>query len=118
MQKEMTELYKKHKVNPIGGCLPMLLQIPVFFALYTILSVAVELRGAPFILWITDLAGLDTLFGHIPSWFPRLAVSLWAAADCHGDYNGHPAEDDAIVSRPCPAEDDDAHANYIYIYVS
>ena len=72
MQKEMTELYKKHKVNPLGGCLPMLLQIPVFFALYTILSVAIELRGAPFILWITDLSGPDTLFRHIPSWFPLI----------------------------------------------
>ncbi|MFZ3122617.1 MAG: membrane protein insertase YidC [Thermodesulfovibrionales bacterium] len=72
MQKEMTELYKKHKVNPLGGCLPMLLQIPVFFALYKILSVAIELRGAPFMLWITDLAGPDTLFGHIPSWFPLI----------------------------------------------
>ena len=57
MQKEMTELYKKHKGKSHRGCLPMLLQIPVFFALYTILSVAVELRGAPFMLWITDLSG-------------------------------------------------------------
>lgn len=72
IQKETMELYKKHKVNPLGGCLPMLLQIPVFFALYKILSVAIELRGAPFILWITDLAGPDTLFGHIPSWFPLI----------------------------------------------
>ena len=72
MQKETMELYKKYKVNPLGGCLPMLLQIPVFFALYKILSIAIELRGAPFILWITDLAGPDTLFGHIPSWFPLI----------------------------------------------
>ena len=72
MQKETMELYKKHKVNPLGGCLPMLLQVPVFFALYNILSVAIELRGAPFMLWITDLAGPDTLFGHIPSWFPLI----------------------------------------------
>jgi len=72
MQKEMMELYKKHKVNPLGGCLPMLLQIPVFFALYKILSVAIELRGAPFMLWIKDLSGPDTLFGHIPSAFPLI----------------------------------------------
>jgi YidC/Oxa1 family membrane protein insertase len=72
MQKEMMELYKKHKVNPMGGCLPILLQIPVFFALYKILLIAIELRGAPFILWIKDLSAPDTLFGHIPSWFPLI----------------------------------------------
>ena len=65
MQQEMTELYKKHKVNPVGGCLPMLLQIPVFFALYKVLLVSIELRGAPFMLWITDLSAPDALFGHI-----------------------------------------------------
>jgi len=72
MQKEMMELYKKHKVNPLGGCLPMLLQVPVFFALYKILSIAIELRGAPFMLWIKDLSGPDTLFGHIPAAFPLI----------------------------------------------
>jgi YidC/Oxa1 family membrane protein insertase len=65
MQTEMMELYKKYKVNPMGGCLPMLLQIPVFFALYKVLFVSIELRGAPFILWITDLSAPDGLFGHI-----------------------------------------------------
>lgn len=72
LQKEMMELYKKHKVNPVGGCLPMLLQIPVFFALYKILMIAIELRGAPFMLWIKDLSAPDTLFGHIPSSFPLI----------------------------------------------
>ena len=61
-QKEMMELYKKHKVNPIGGCLPMLLQIPVFIALYNVLLKAIELRGAPFIFWITDLAIKDPYY--------------------------------------------------------
>ena len=75
MQAEMMELYKKYKVNPMGGCLPMLLQIPVFFALYKVLLIAIELRGAPFMLWITDLSGPDTLFGHLPSWIPLLAGS-------------------------------------------
>ncbi len=65
MQQEMMELYKKHKVNPVGGCLPMVIQIPVFFALYKVLLVAIELRGAPFMLWITDLSAPDSLFGHI-----------------------------------------------------
>lgn len=62
MQKEMMELYKKHKVNPVGGCLPMLLQIPVFIALYNVLAKAIELRGAPFALWITDLAVKDPYY--------------------------------------------------------
>jgi len=62
MQKEMTALYKKHKVNPIGGCLPMFLQIPVFIALFNVLQKAIELRGAPFILWITDLSLKDPYY--------------------------------------------------------
>ncbi|MBI4824320.1 MAG: membrane protein insertase YidC [Nitrospirae bacterium] len=62
MQTELSELYKKYKVNPMGGCLPMLLQIPVFFALYKILSVAIELRGAPFMLWVTDLSLKDPYY--------------------------------------------------------
>ncbi len=65
MQQETMELYKKHKINPVGGCLPMLLQVPFFFALFSILSTAIELRHAPFILWITDLAGPDNLIGHM-----------------------------------------------------
>jgi YidC/Oxa1 family membrane protein insertase len=69
-QAEMMGLYKKHKVSPLGGCLPMLLQIPVFLALYQVLLRAIELRGAPFMLWITDLSGPDTLFGHIPAMLP------------------------------------------------
>ncbi|MEW6054298.1 MAG: membrane protein insertase YidC [Nitrospirota bacterium] len=72
MQKETMELYKTHKVNPIGGCLPILLQIPVFFALYKILLIAIELRGAPFMLWIKDLAAPDSLFGHIPAAIPLI----------------------------------------------
>jgi len=72
LQKEMMEIYKKHKVNPVGGCLPMLLQIPVFFALYKILMIAIELRSAPFMLWIKDLSAPDTLFGHIPPGFPLI----------------------------------------------
>ncbi|SUZ54219.1 uncharacterized protein METZ01_LOCUS7073 [marine metagenome] len=61
LNKEMMELYRKNKVNPLGGCLPLLLQIPVFFALYSSLSSAVELRHAPFIFWIGDLSQPDGL---------------------------------------------------------
>jgi len=62
LQKEVTELYKKHKVNPVGGCLPMLLQIPIFLALYNVLLNAIELRGAPWILWIKDLSAKDPYY--------------------------------------------------------
>ena len=70
MQKEMMALYKREKANPIAGCLPILLQIPVFFALYKVLFVTIEMRHAPFIGWIHDLSapdplGLLTLFGFV-----------------------------------------------------
>jgi len=61
---ETMALYKKYKVNPAAGCLPLLIQIPVFFALYNVLLNAIELRGSPF-LYIKDLSAADTLFGHV-----------------------------------------------------
>jgi YidC/Oxa1 family membrane protein insertase len=61
-QQEMINLYKTYKVNPVGGCLPMVIQIPVFFALYKVLLQTIELRHAPFMLWITDLSAPDRLF--------------------------------------------------------
>lgn len=61
LQQKTVELYRKEGINPLGGCWPMLLQIPVFFALYRVLSTSVELRGAKF-LWIKDLTQPDTLF--------------------------------------------------------
>ena len=62
MNEEMIDLYRKHKVNPMGGCLPMLLQIPVFIALYHALFFSIELRGAPFIGWIKDLSVADPYY--------------------------------------------------------
>ena len=62
INQETMELYKKHGVNPFGGCLPMLIQIPIFIALYNALASSVELWHAPFALWITDLSAPDTLF--------------------------------------------------------
>ena len=62
MNMEIMALYKTYKVNPVGGCLPMLLQMPVFFALYRMLYEAIELRHAPFFGWITDLSAPDRLF--------------------------------------------------------
>ena len=62
MNQEMMSLYKTYKVNPLGGCLPMLIQIPFFFALYRVLMAAIELRHAPFMLWINDLSAPDRLW--------------------------------------------------------
>ena len=62
MSQAMMELYQKEKINPISGCLPMLVQMPVFLALYWTLMESVELRHAPWLLWITDLAAMDQYF--------------------------------------------------------
>jgi YidC/Oxa1 family membrane protein insertase len=71
LQRETMELYRTHKVNPLGGCLPMVVQIPIFYALYVALSVSVEIQNAPFIcfgrlfgvdLWICDLAAHDPTY--------------------------------------------------------
>jgi YidC/Oxa1 family membrane protein insertase len=82
-QQAMMDLYKKEKVNPASGCLPILVQIPVFFALYKVLFVTIEMRHAPFFGWIKDLSAPDptsifNLFGLIP-WDPPLflMVGIW-----------------------------------------
>ncbi len=62
LNKEIMALYKKYKINPVGGCLPMFLQIPVFIALYEVLYACIELRHAPFILWIQDLSAHDPYY--------------------------------------------------------
>ncbi len=83
MNQEMMDLYKKEKVNPASGCLPILIQIPVFFALYKVLFVTIEMRHAPFFGWILDLSAPDpttvfNLFGIIP-WTPPefLMIGIW-----------------------------------------
>jgi YidC/Oxa1 family membrane protein insertase len=69
LNREMVDLYKRNHVNPLGGCLPMAVQLPVFFGLYEALLNAIELRHAPFIGWIRDLSAPDCL--HL-SWFPLI----------------------------------------------
>ena len=66
MNAAMMELYKTEKINPLGGCLPIVVQIPVFIALYWVLLASVEMRHAPWLGWIHDLAAPDTLFGIVP----------------------------------------------------
>jgi YidC/Oxa1 family membrane protein insertase len=82
-QQAMMELYKKEKINPMSGCLPIALQIPVFFALYKVLFVTIEMRHAPFFGWIQDLAAPDptslfNLFGLLPIDLPQfLMIGVW-----------------------------------------
>ncbi|MFN0218828.1 MAG: membrane protein insertase YidC [Hyphomicrobium sp.] len=82
-QKEMFELYRKEKINPLAGCWPILLQIPVFFALYKVLFVTIDMRHAPFFGWIKDLSAPDptslfNLFGLLPYAVPEfLHIGVW-----------------------------------------
>jgi YidC/Oxa1 family membrane protein insertase len=62
LQQEMMELYKKYNVNPFSGCLTLIIQMPIFFALYQILTNSISLKGAPFILWIKDLSEKDPYY--------------------------------------------------------
>ena len=109
IQQEMLDLYKREKVNPAAGCLPIFLQIPVFYALYKVLTVSVEMRHQPFYLWIRDLSAPDpltpvNLFGLLPFDPPGflaigilpilLGVTMWL------QFRLNPAPMDAV---PCTA---------------
>jgi YidC/Oxa1 family membrane protein insertase len=83
MQQGMMELYKREKVSPVSGCLPVLVQIPIFFALYKVILTSIELRHAPFFGWVKDLSAPDptslfNLFGLIPWEVPQfLLIGVW-----------------------------------------
>ncbi len=85
LQKELMELYKREKINPIAGCLPILIQIPVFFALYKVIFITIEMRHAPFFGWVRDLSAPDptnifNLFGLLPfdpTLLPVIGAFLW-----------------------------------------
>jgi YidC/Oxa1 family membrane protein insertase len=86
-QKETMALYQREKINPVAGCLPILVQIPVFYSLYKVLYVTIEMRHAPFFGWIHDLSGRDTtniwtLFGLIP-WDPSTAPLIGNLISAH-----------------------------------
>ena len=90
-QQEMMQLYRTEKVNPAAGCLPVLLQIPVFFALYKVLFIDIAMRHAPFCGWITDLGQADptsilNLFGLLPystAVFPDFLILGWPIDGLH-----------------------------------
>ena len=99
-QQETMDLYKKNGVNPMGGCIPMLIQLPFLYAFYRVLSVAIEMRGAGW-LWIADLSQPEHFAIHF---LPIVMIA----------YQLHDAEDDADGGRrPQPAESHAVHAAHV-----
>ena len=103
LQQEMMALYKREKVNPMSGCLPILVQIPVFFALYKVLFVTIEMRHMPFYGWIQDLSRtrsqlvLFNLFGLLPYDVPSfLMIGAWPIA---WGINVYPTETESSTNR-------------------
>ena len=97
MQQAMMELYKTEKINPLGGCLPILVQIPVFIALYWVLLGSVELRGTPF-MWLPDLSKPDMLFGKL--WFlPLGPLPILMAASMFLQTKLNPKPTDPLQAR-------------------
>jgi YidC/Oxa1 family membrane protein insertase len=101
MSQETMKVYKEAGVNPLGGCLPMLLQMPVFIALFNVLKYTIELRNAPFVGWITDLSQQEVLF-HLPITLPLLGdafsllpilmgLSMFAQSKLGGSPTGGPS---------------------------
>ena len=114
-QQALMELYKKEKINPLAGCLPILIQIPVFFALYKVLFVTIEMRHAPFFGWIKDLSAPDpttlfNLFGLIPFDPTRAAgdrpvPASRRLADHHGHHDVGADEAEPGAARPDAGDD-------------
>ena len=96
LQKSMMALYKKEGVNPMSGCLPILVQIPVFFAFYKILFVTLEMRHMPFYGWINDLSDRGSNFSIQPFWINPLGSTFfsanWCVANNYGNHNVYSAE--------------------------
>ena len=114
-QQALMELYKKEKINPLAGCLPILVQVPVFFALYKVLFISIEMRHAPFYGWIKDLSAPDptnlfNLFGLHPVRSDgdsgvRPVPASRLLADHHGHHDVVPDEAQSVAAGP-DAEDD------------
>jgi len=107
MNQEIMQMYRTHKVNPVGGCLPMLLQIPVFFALYRVLYSALAIRHAPFMLWINDLSAPDRLYmgfnipylGGLPVLTLLMGVSMFAQQKM-SPTTGDPRQEKMMMMMP------------------
>ncbi len=119
LNQELMQVYKTYKVNPMGGCLPMALQIPVFFALYRMLNSAVELRHQPFTLWIHDLTAPDRLnIGFCNRSSDDRPFRRAAGFDDPDGHNNVPAaKNDAVLRRPSAGKDHANHADHVYIFL-
>ena len=118
-QQELMALYKTEKINPLAGCLPILLQIPVFFALYKVLFVSIDMRHAPFYGWIHDLSAKDptsliNLFGLLPFAAPGYCSRRRLAAD-HGHHDVAADAAQSASARPRPADDLQLDAGAVHI---
>ena len=115
LQEEMMKLYKEEKINPLAGCLPVFLQIPIFFSLYKVLTLTLEMRHQPFILWIKDLSAPDpltpvNLFGYLPfqpTGFLHLSVlaillgcTMWLQFKLNPQMNMDPAQKQIFALMP------------------
>ncbi|WP_454882412.1 membrane protein insertase YidC [Sphingomonas oryzagri] len=115
LQEEMMKLYREEKINPVAGCLPVLLQIPIFFSLYKVLTLTLEMRHQPFILWIKDLSAPDpltpvNLFGYLPfqpTGFLHLSVlaillgvTMWLQFKLNPQMNMDPAQKQIFSLMP------------------
>ncbi len=100
MNAAMMELYKTEKINPLGGCLPIVVQIPVFIALYWVLLASVEMRHAPWLGWIHDLSAPDTLFGTVPGFdMPVGLLPILMAVSMYVQTKLNPAPPDPIQAK-------------------
>ena len=105
MNEEVMKVYSEHGINPLGGCLPMLLQMPFLYGFYRVLDLAIELRHAPWIWWIKDLSAPDRLNDYWAFSIPVLVILMTVASfiSAADDAHGH--------RRSCPAAHDDVHAD-------
>ncbi len=123
LQHAMMSLYKAEKVNPASGCLPMFVQIPVFFSLYKVIFITIEMRQAPFFGWIRDLSAVDptnvfNLFGLLPfnpaEYLVVPAPRRLAAGD--GLHDVLPAEAEPAAARPGAGEDLPVDADHVHLH--
>jgi YidC/Oxa1 family membrane protein insertase len=100
VQTEMMNLYKEHGVNPMGGCLPLLLQMPLLFGFYSALSYSIELRRAPWMLWVKDLSQPDYIVHNIPVLAILMAISMFIQQKMTPTANVDPAQAKMMMIMP------------------
>jgi YidC/Oxa1 family membrane protein insertase len=100
VQADMMNLYKEHGVNPMGGCLPLLLQMPLLFGFYSALSYSIELRRAPWMLWVRDLSQPDYILHNIPVLAILMAISMFIQQRLTPTTNVDPAQAKMMMIMP------------------